>query len=143
MWWRNNARHTRKKEPCSNGLSESDQFTVLRNGILHVHLPGPIISYDRLKLVVDWLATWTRGEIREVIFDFDAVEVIKEPWTLVWALLIYFARQTNLICRVRSLHEQPAATIQLFHRNRDLLQLISTGSLSVGRREQPVYRRAG
>lgn len=65
MWWRNKAEHAKTKEQCSDGCSENYGFTVLGNGILYVRLPGPIISYDRLKPILDRLAMRTGRELRD------------------------------------------------------------------------------
>jgi len=65
--------------------------------------------------------------LSDVVFDLGGVETITPGWTLVMAMLINFARHTNVACHVVGLRGQPAAVAFIYRRNPELMRLISCG----------------
>ncbi len=124
MWLRKY--QTTRRFETAEALLRSCELVASFDGTLRIRPTGPTLSYPELHAILRRIRPDRAGRrFDEVIFDFDAIQAITAPWTLLVALLIDFARQTKVHCRIVSLRGQPAA-IARFLRIAELLSLLQT-----------------
>lgn len=100
------------------------------NAVLRIKPEAEILTSDAMRTIIeDARRSGRTATAQVVIFDFSNVKQIGPQWTVVWAMIIDFARSLNATCRVESLTGQPAATAALFRRSRELTNMIDAATL--------------
>jgi hypothetical protein len=75
-----------------------------RPGELHVTLLRPVVRYDELRPLFDWLLSDEHADWEMITFDFQQVRDVVAPWVPVFAHLEYVIAQTRADCRLLGLN---------------------------------------
>ncbi len=111
------------------------RFAANAAGALWIQPIGPTLSHEELGEFLERLRRdGVEVRLGEIVFDLSRIETIGPHWTTVLALLIKFARDVTVRCRVVSFHGQPAGVVGLYHRNREVAALVTDRGESSGNR---------
>jgi len=101
-----------------------------RSNTLRIKLEVEILTVANLRMALDAACkALAATRVQTVVFDFNGVKQIGPQWTVVWAMIIDFARGLRAECHVESLSGQPAATASLFRRSREMTSMIAPAPL--------------
>lgn len=109
-------------------LSWSERFCLVAHddGSLHIRPLAATLEFGELHNLLDCLClSATFGDVREVVFDLSLVSNLGPNSTLIWAMLMSFARQARITCRLKGLSGGPAAVASMYRRNRELMALLA------------------
>jgi anti-anti-sigma regulatory factor len=115
---RNSAESTRLLDVCD--------LAAAADGRLWIRPLAPILTAAELGEILPVLKTSELGAtFQEIVFDLSRVEMMGPQWTVILAMLMDFARQTTVRCRIASLKDQPAAVVGLYRLSTELMRLIA------------------
>lgn len=142
MW-----RKSDKNPPNDDAVDTLARFDLVcrielsSSGTLRLRFAGPTMTQDHLHFVLGQVSA--AENISDIVFDFCSIERIEGQWTAVVAEIIFLARRTGAVCRIESLHGQPAHVFALYRNSRELRSLMQLAKKSVGSVGDGPFRRAG
>ncbi|MBN2559301.1 MAG: hypothetical protein JXQ75_00015 [Phycisphaerae bacterium] len=124
--------HGRKNKKTSTTVAGSDSilntchFVASESGALRIQPLGTTLTSDQMSGIISRLSHSDCVEgLKEIVFDLSHVSMIGPRWTVVFAMIIDFARKVAAHCRLVALNDQPAAAAALFRRNAELMGLMT------------------
>ncbi|HUN82663.1 MAG TPA: hypothetical protein VMV81_14255, partial [Phycisphaerae bacterium] len=92
--------------------SWNDRFCLVvgEDGTLHVRSLAATLEAAELCVLLDCLTLAGVSEgLTEIVFDLSGVSMLGPNSTLIWAMILNFARHAHRPCRLAGLRAQPAA----------------------------------
>lgn len=115
-----------QKTSSQTGAFPQESFCLIAgDGLLRIQaMDAELRSADLHALLTSvtcaGLDGWSRIEI-----DFSCVRGIGAQWSLVWAMIMDFARKVRGNCRLIGLQGEPAAMASMYRCNRELMSLLA------------------
>ena len=120
------SRNSRQSVKAFESWSDRFCLVVCEDGTLHVRSLAATLEAAELCVLLDCLTLAGVSEgLTEIVFDLSGVSMLGPNSTLIWAMILNFARQAHRPCRLAGLRAQPAAAASMYRRNRELMNLIA------------------